>query len=213
MTTPYTIAAYDLERIARDACGTITCKVLGYWSVESISLYVRRNWFVDGPKGSTQWNFQVTHASGGRDNAAVPSDLEAATYFGMAIIAIAELGRQLATQTEQLEAWYQDQKAKYQAEAEAERATMEARVAADPEIGAEAARVAVDAAMASVRNTGKSVEWRLIQRGCDHGNTIKIVRKPGSGVVRIYFNSYPSSRQECIGKVAQASQRTVLETA
>jgi hypothetical protein len=212
MNANFVIAAYDLEQIARSGYGNITCKVVGYWSRDSISLYVRRNftWAADSGKGKGEWGFEVSHGSGGRDTKEVPSDLDAAANFGSAIIGMADLGKQLATQIEQLEVWYQDERAALKAQMAAERAAEQARIDADPAIGEQRAKLAIDAAMAACRANGQPIDIRAVHRGQEDANTLRIERKVGSGMVRITLNGYASSRQEAIAKLAAASVRTVL---
>ena len=208
----FTIAPYALDEIGTSGYGRITAKVLGYWSSDSITLYIKREFKWDPErKGTGEWTAQVSHSSGGRDTDEVASDLDATINFAAAMVALAELGKSILARTEGLETAYQCERARRQAELLAEKEALAVAVAADPECGQAAAKLAVDARMSLARN-GHYNEVVAFQRGTEH-NSKRIVfqRTPRGGVVRITINGQPSSRAEAIQVIAESSQRTVLK--
>ena len=68
----YTIAPFDIKEIGRGNYGSISCKVKGYWSSDTIRIYIQHGMF-----GSYDWSTSISYGSGGRDTKEVASDTEA----------------------------------------------------------------------------------------------------------------------------------------
>lgn len=198
----YTIAEYDLAELGRSGMNSISCKVKGYWSNDSISLYVRRDLFGN----SRNWTVQISHSSGGRDTKEVVSDTEAARYFGEALIAMCNLGDEILKHKDVLEANYQKQVAEYQEEAARERAAKQAAFDADTAIGAERAREIVE----QMALTGNGVVT-LLDRGRDCApNSLRVETRIKT---IFYFNGNRISKQGAIMIVAASSARSIPSVA
>ena len=132
----YTIKEFDINTVAETGWGSIDIKVDGYWSGNSITLYLQRNARYNNDTLSAEWKISISHSSGGRDTKSGISDIDAAINFGKAMIGVAELARDIETNhIDKLEASYVAYRAE-QARIEAEKqAAKEAEVAADPAVG------------------------------------------------------------------------------
>ena len=133
----FTINTEYLESSIRTGHARATVKVKGYWSSDSITLYVRRDW--SGMKdGGSNWSVEISHSSGGRDTKEVACDLEAETYYGEALIGLAQYGRELQERFPEFEEKYQAYTKELREEQE-----LKAKIAAEEK----AARLAVDSAI------------------------------------------------------------------
>ena len=126
----FEINTANIETSARTGSARATVKVKGYWSSDTITLYLRR-----GYVGSKEWLVEISHSSGGRDSKEVACDLEAETYYGEALIALAQYGRELQKRFPEFEAQYQEYIAELRAESERAAAERDARIAADTAVG------------------------------------------------------------------------------
>lgn len=122
---------YTLEAIGRGDQSSISIKVKGYWSRDSITVYARTALF--GEKGA--WEFSISHSSGGRDTDEVESDAQAARYFAEGMILAANIVDELQSKVDVLNKYHEQMKAELKAEYEAEQAAKAAKVAADSCIG------------------------------------------------------------------------------
>lgn len=218
MSKQFTIAAYDLEQIGREGGGTINVKVNGYWSRDSITLYISRKWVycssrahLPAAEHSYRWEFTTSHGSGGREKKEVESDLEAMSNFGAAMVALAGVGEMILAQEDKLEAWAQEEKAKH-AEAEAaEQAALAERVAADPELGVVDAGKLFEAGKALAKTSKDHVATiRAERRGSDQHNKLVFTNHDRSGVTRVVFNGIAVSAGEAIKLLAECSIRSAL---
>jgi len=107
---PYTINEYDLKEISRSGWGSISCRVHGYWSSDSISLIIRRETKYKDGDSTFNWHVSLNHSSGGRDFKVVEQDTDASVNFAAALVAMASLGKSLIKQetVQCMELWYQE---------------------------------------------------------------------------------------------------------
>jgi hypothetical protein len=132
----YTIKEFDINTVAETGWGSIDTKVDGFWSGNSITLYLQRNARYSNDMVSADWKISISHSSGGRDTKGGINDIDAAINFGNAMIGVAELARDIETNhLDKLEASYVAYRAE-QARIEAEKkSAAEAELAADPAVG------------------------------------------------------------------------------
>jgi hypothetical protein len=130
----------DVNEIGRSGSGRVSCKVTGYWSSDSITLYIRREF-------DNRWGVQLSHSSGGRDTKEVASDLDAEINFGRALIAMAEFGKTVETHFEEFETLYQAQREADRKEWEAQKAAKQAEIDADTSLGVMAAEELMNIAL------------------------------------------------------------------
>jgi len=131
----YTIKEFDINTVAETGWGSIETKVDGFWSGNSITLYLQRNARYSNNVVAADWKISISHSSGGRDTCSI-NDIDAAINFGNAMIGVAELARDIETNhMDKLEASYVAYRAE-QARIEAEKkSAAEAELAADPAVG------------------------------------------------------------------------------
>ena len=143
MTQAYTFDTnIDVAKIGNSGYGRVTGKIHGYWSHDSITLYIQRDTF-----GSKKWRVTLSHSTGGRDTKEVASDLDAEINFGQALIAMAQFGKEVEQRFEELESFYQ---ARLEADRIARKAAEEAtraKIEADTPLGIRAAEVMIALAL------------------------------------------------------------------
>ena len=184
----------------------VTAKVRGYWSSDSITLYVRREFGIraDDGKGEVFWKLEMSHSSGGRDPKEVESDLVAEANFGAAMIALAEYGENLKrTKLGDFEMLYQQRRAKAKAEREAQAAAEQAKIDADRALGVSRAEDLVDTV---VNQPGKRIVW--FKRGNDEDEgSAGILLKRGAKTT-FYVHAERVARKELVNTLANSSHRT-----
>ena len=193
----YTIDDFDIEKIGRGGMGFIPCRVKGYWSTDTISLYINRGWSDKG------WTIRVSYASGGRDTEVVESDVEATRYFAEALVAMCDLADKITASTDVLEAAYQAKLKELAVEVAKERAEKEARIATDPELGVSRAREIVGEMLAK-----RYCTVAMYERGTT-GRPVAVSLVTGAKSV-FYIAGDRVSRQEVINSLAKASARSAI---
>ena len=190
----YKIAEYDLEQIGRNGMGSIRCKVTGFWSGDSITLYVNR----DFGKG---WKITLSNSSGGRDTDEVADDMVAYKNFAAAMDAMCDVGKMIRMNVPTLEAAYQAQRAIDKAEHEAERAAQAAAFEADERLGDVAATLLVD----EMITTGKSL--RAFRRADNWAIEVTVARREKT---KFYHAGSIIAKKALIEKLAEYSHRTAI---
>jgi len=143
---------FNLEACGREGQARITATVHGYWSNDTITLYIDREkeWSVQGEQEVRKpvWKCSMSHSSGGRLTKAdavhypaplyraIESDLDAERCFAHALMSVAEMGRWILNNTESLEAFYQEAKAERQQAEILRKAEKAARFEAEEQLGA-----------------------------------------------------------------------------
>lgn len=193
----YQISDTTIEQLGSQRRTSVSCKIKGYWSSDSITLYVNRSY------SSADWEVSVSHSSGGRDKKEVASDVEASRYFAEAMIAMCDVADHILSQKDRLEAAYQAQLAEYRAEIEKERAEREAMIAADEELGETRAKEIVDQ---MVTNGNCVVE--VFKRG--EARAIRYEVKTYNNTM--FYNNYDRrvSKAEVIAVLSSASVRSKI---
>lgn len=193
----YQISDTSIEQLGSQRRTSVSCKIKGYWSSDSITLYVNRSY------SSADWEVSVSHSSGGRDKKEVASDVEASRYFAEAMIAMCDVADHILSQKDRLEAAYQAQLAEYRAEIEKERAEREAIIAADEELGETRAKEIVDQ---MVTNGNCVVE--VFKRG--EARAIRYEVKTYNNTM--FYNNYDRrvSKAEVIAVLSSASVRSKI---
>lgn len=186
-----------VDEIGYEGYGRVTCKVHGYWSQDSITLYIERRY-------GSEWMVKLSHAAGGRDTKEVESDMDAAANFGQAMIAMAREGKSYEACFEIMEEAYQRKLADQKAEREAAEAVKQAKFDADEKLGVVGATLLVDLMarghVVSVYNRG---EDRVVPASCSvRGNTT------------FYYCGQRIAKKELIRILALSSHRSrVMEKA
>lgn len=141
----YTIREFDINTIAESGWGSIDVKVNGYWSGNSITLYLQRNVrYAEDVR--TEWKISISHSSGGRDTKCGINDVEAAINFGNAMIGVAKLARDIeANHIDKLEASYVAYRAEVARQDAEKKSAAEAELAADPAVGEIMAKTLISA--------------------------------------------------------------------
>jgi hypothetical protein len=192
MTANFTIDTSAIDIPSSHGSMTFRVKVRGYWSRDSITIYVRR-----GSYGDTNWKIDISHSSGGRDSKEVESDVEAAMYFGEAMIGVAQYAKELESRFPEFEAKYQLYVAELRAFHEQERLERERAVAADPELGETAAKQAIENLLTSqvIKTTRRGDNWKI--------EFYKQIR----GNISLYMNGVRISKKEAISTLAKMSSK------
>lgn len=194
-----------IEELGRNCGGSIGFKARGYWSQDSITIYVNRG-YSDNPK----WDVTVSHSSGGRDPKEVASDAEAVRYFAETLVAAAALAEIVMSQTEQMEAFYQEERAAAKIEHEREQAAKQALIDADEAIGMIRAKAIVAQLVAeSALNTYRDVTREFKVRGSDEKRVFSAVTRDKT---KFYYGNCNGviSRSDLIAKIADFSAQGVV---
>ena len=114
-------------------------KVKGFWSSESINVYINRSRIADENVSgfSSAYKISVSHSSGGRDSKEVADDVEAEQYFGEALIGVTKFIREEIQP--RIPAWermfQEEERAAERADIEAAKKEQQAKIDADQEVG------------------------------------------------------------------------------
>ena len=184
---------------------SFSVKIRGYWSSESIKVYVRRNMFVD-ETCETRYTISMSHSSGGRDPKEVFDDVEAEQYFGEALIVVAKFVREeIQPRFPMWERMYQEERAAERAEIEAAKKKQQAKVDADTEVGEKEAKVC-----AYMLRGGVISEVVLFERGNASSQTIgRSVRPSG----QVHFINHLGARftfNELVTTISRSSKSRLV---
>jgi hypothetical protein len=207
----------DFDEVGAYGSGQVYIKPLGYWSRDPITLYINRNctWSNDGHSVG-EWRVELTHSSGGRSTSptnkdgspnpeCVVDDLEAEDNFGMALRAAAAYGREILQHTEALEAAYQAEQTRRQAERDAAKAAKLAAIEADAPLGLAAAKKLVAVAKAQVQEYCNTEVIRAYVRGQDNFMTVSVAKTTRT---TWYWSGAMIGEDALIAKLAEMSNRT-----
>ena len=193
----YTIADYDLKELGRGTFSSITCKVKGYWSRDTITIYIERGW-----NEKAEWKCRISYGSGGRDTKEVVSDMEAGRNFAEALTAMCNLADELMTSfyVNKLEAAYQDYRAELKAEAARKQAEIQALIDADEEMG-----VINASALLNTMIEKDYCRVNLFPRGCDRPKELYSSRR---AKVTFYLDGNRISKADALAAMIKSSVRT-----
>ena len=171
-------------------------KVKGFWSNDSIHVYINRSMFTD-KKSSTgfspEYKISVSHSSGGRASKEVADDVEAEQYFGEALIGVTKFIREeIQPRIPAWERMYQEERAAERAEIEAAKKEQQAKVYAHMIRGA-------------VIN-----EVVLYERGYANSQTISRVIRPSG---QVHFINHLGARftfNELVAAISRSSKSRLV---
>lgn len=189
-----------IEELGRCGGGSIGFKARGYWSQDSISIYVNR-----GYSENAKWAVAVSHSSGGRDTKEVATDAEAVRYFAEALVAAADYAEIIMSQADGLEEFYQEQCAADKIERDREQAAKQALIDAEEAIGTARAKAIVDQLGAeSVLNLYRNVTREFKARGSDSKTVFSAVTRDKT---KFYYGNSNGviSRKDLIEAIANKS--------
>lgn len=192
----YTIADYTIESLGR-GMSSISCKVKGYWSRDTITLYVQRGFY-----GTADWKISMSYGSGGRDTKEVASDTEACRYFAEALVAMCNLADDLMLRKDRLEDAYQAYAAEIKAENDRINAEKQAKIDADPALGTVKAKEIVGEMLAK-----QFCVANAFKRGADR--PVKIELSTRAKAV-FYINGVRTSRTDVVNYLAECSVRSAI---
>lgn len=192
----YKIAEYDLVNIGRNGMGSVRCKVTGFWSGDSITLYINRRF---STKAEANWDISVSNSSGGRDTKEVESDLVAYKNYAAALSAMCDLGTVLQMNTDKMEAAYQVRCEEDRIEREAQKAAEQALFDADVPMGEVRAAILVE----EMALTGAYAH--VYARGMDYPYLIECVRREKT---KYYFGGSIMAKKALVAKLATMSARS-----
>ena len=156
--TAYTFdSTINAEEIGRNGGASIRFKVKGFWSSDTIRIYVDR-------KYGTTWYISLSNSSGGRDPKEVADDAEAYINYGQALIAAGEFAKKLQESFPEFEKFFQIRRAELAAEYEAEEVAKQAAFDADEALGEDAAKKLMNTLVTDV-TYGKSSMIVAYDRG------------------------------------------------
>lgn len=197
MTTQFQVSEYTARGIARGE-RNITVSVLGYWSRDPITVYVRRELFTSEIK----WNITINHSSGGRDTDEVESDIDAEYNFGCALIEASKVARDIQNLIPEIEAEYQVYKAELKAEYLAEE-----KIEADPAIGSNASLKVAEMITHAGADRGNDVTFMFYERDTERVVRVNVC-KTHKTVFRV--NGKAVSRNEVVELVSKCSARATF---
>ena len=188
---------------------SIGVKVKGFWSIESINLYINRRILEDTSSQtgfSSAYNISIIHASGGRDKNEVPDDVEAEQYFGEALIGVAKFVREeIQPRLAIWERLFQEERAAERAEIEAAKKEQQAKIDADQEVGEQQAKVYAHMIRGAVIN-----EVVLYERGRANSQTISRVIRPSG---QVHFINHLGARftlNELVAAISRSSKSRLV---
>lgn len=170
---PFEYDKEKLENIGSNGGATsINFTVNGFWSYETVYVFVERAYRrKENREVEFYWNARISWGSGGRDTKTVPSDIEAARNFALAVQAAADVAAYVESNTEKFEENYRIYTQKLlEEETERERQRQE-KIDNDTKVGLVAAKQLVEEIMsadkygfyvsARVRGTNQIVPFRV----------------------------------------------------
>jgi hypothetical protein len=126
-TSQFVESEWDLRGIARGDISSVAYKVTGFWSADSLRVYIHRDAY--GSEGT--WKYDIGRSSGGRDENIVLDEAEAAENYAAALMRAASLVRTLRTHTAELKVFYDEYREELRVQHEAEKAAAVAKLEAD----------------------------------------------------------------------------------
>lgn len=201
-TDHYSYPTINLERFYETGRLSVPIRVKGYWSRESIHLYLdcNKNWL---EKEST-FELNVTHSSGGRDPKEVPSDLVAEFNFAQGLIGAVTLGHMLTALRPQLEEGLLTCLQEESVRRAVEKEQREREIEADLPIGLEGAISMMDAAA----ENGASII--LFERGSNLPRLLTPTRPLNKGIKWTLDDHKATARYARI-RLSDASKRSHIE--
>ena len=184
-------------------------KVKGFWSSDSIRVYINRSMFSDENSAngfSSAYKISVSHSSGGRVSKEVADDVEAEQYFGEALIGVAKFVREeIQPRFPMWERMYQEERAAERAEIEAAKKEQQAKVDADTEVGEKEAKVC-----AYMLRGGVISEVVLFERGNASSQTISRSVRPSG---QVHFINHLGARftfNELVTTISRSSKSRLV---
>lgn len=184
-------------------------KVKGFWSNDSIHVYINRSMFADEKSAtgfSSAYKISVSHSSGGRDTGEVVDDVEAEQYFGEALIGVAKFVREeIQPRLAMWERMYQEERAAERLAIEAAKKEQQAKIDADPEVGEQQAKVYAHMLRGGVIN-----EVVLYERGSANQQTISRVIRPSG---QVHFINHLGARftfNELVAAISRSSKSRLV---
>ena len=188
---------------------SIGVKVKGFWSNDSINLYINRRILEDTSSQigfSSAYKISVSHSSGGRDENEVPDDVDAEQYFGEALIGVAKFVREeIQPRLAMWERLFQEERAAERAEIEAAKKEQQAKIDADQEVGEQQAKVYAHMLRGAVIN-----EVVLYDRGFGHQQTISRVIRPSG---QVHFINHLGARftfNELVAAISRSAKSRLV---
>lgn len=194
----YTIDSFDINTLGRSGMTSIACRVKGYWSSDTIRVYLQRDYIRNGG----DWKASVSYGSGGRDTKVVESDTEACRYFAEALVAMCDLADFLIAQKDKLEAAYRQQADELAAARAAAELAKQAKIEADPAIGTAKARGIVGEMLAK-----RYCTVNMFERGADRPTLVSLVT--GAKSV-FYIAGNRVGKADVVAALSRASTRTAF---
>lgn len=183
-------------------------KIKGFWSSESITVYINRSLFTDEKSAngfSSAYKISVSHSSGGRDSKEVADDIEAEHYFGEALIGVAKFIREeIQPRIPAWERMYQAERVAERLAIEAAKKEQQAKIDADPEVG-EQAKV-----YAHMLRGGVISDIVLFERGYANSQTISRVIRPSG---QVHFINHLGARftfNELVAVISRSSKSRLV---
>ena len=188
---------------------SIGVKVKGFWSNDSINLYINRRILEDTSSQigfSSAYKISVSHSSGGRDKNEVPDDVDAEQYFGEALIGVAKFVREeIQPRLAMWERLFQEERAAERAEIEAAKKEQQAKIDAEPAVGEQQAKVYAHMLRGAVIN-----EVVLYDRGFGYQQTISRVIRPSG---QVHFINHLGARftfNELVTAISQSAKSRLV---
>ena len=188
---------------------SIGVKVKGFWSSDSIHVYINRSMFSDENSAngfSSAYKISVSHSSGGRDSKEVPDDVEAEQYFGEALIGVTKFIREEIQP--RIPAWerlfQEEERAAERADIEAAK-EQQAKIDADQEVGEQQAKVYAHMIRGAVIN-----EVVLYERGYAYSQTISRVIRPSGQVHIINHLGARFTLNELVAAISRSSKSRLV---
>lgn len=184
-------------------------KVKGFWSNDSISVYINRSMFADEKSAtgfSSAYKISVSHSSGGRASKEVADDVEAEQYFGEALIGVAKFVREeIQPRIPAWERMFQEERAAERAEFEAAKKEQQAKIDADQEVGEQQVKVYAHMIRGAVIN-----EVVLYERGYANSQTISRVIRPSGQVNFINHLGARFTFNELVADISRSSKSRLV---
>lgn len=188
-----------VENMVENGYSTIKFKVHGYWSGDSITIYVRQDIF--STKAAV--DLTITHSSGGRDTNEVECDGEAAKNFGLAMIRAGEILKYIRS-NEELVPRIEKKREEQRIAREAAQQKFIAKMEADAPMGIECATKIVNKMVNMLPKTpGSKVEFICYDRGTQNEKKVVLERARRNGMFNIV-----GGRKGAIDFIAQKSHRS-----
>ena len=186
----------------------IPVKVKGFWSFDAINIYVSRSMFnSSGEVREPSYKVSINHSSGGRDSGEVECDVEAAQYFGEAMLgAVKYVNEEIKPRLEMWEKMYQEERAEHLARIEADRKAKEEKFNDDVEVGTKDAK-----AIAQQMRAGEIKQVVLFDRGATTTHTLtRSTRASG----QVHFNNEKGARytfDQLVSAIACSSKSRMIK--